>query len=269
MDRRLGFNSRELQCCGGSQSGGGRRSHRGGSLGTRRARNLEKPGRPVGELVRPERRAQLRAECIPVARRGPRRRRSSGRDRHGRPGRASLEEAAGEIADRGSFRQDGTRVWSAGPLPLRSGVPGLAEVNWTEARVVEAHAPDLVVCYNVGIVSRLRGCRAQTAELSGTCRSRRTRLPSLLRGTLTCVFDDLDGDGGIDAVIVLPSFSTAATWGLISRWSSFRLAMASNCGRRRLGTDGLIPARSVLATWTATSGPMLFPWRHSRRERDT
>jgi hypothetical protein len=104
----------------------------------------------------------------------------------------------------------GARVWSAGPLPVRSGVPGLAEVNWTEARKVEAQgAPDLVVCYSVGPVSRLARVSGRDGRIVWDVSLAQNTIASLFRGTLARVFDDLDGDGGIDAVIVLPSFSTA------------------------------------------------------------
>ena len=89
---------------------------------------------------------------------------------------------------------------------------------------------------------------------------------SHLLGTPVRGFDDLDGDGGIDAVV--------GSWLCLCRprrfstgWSPSRCATARGCGRRRLGMTCLIPARFMSATWTGTNGPMLFPWRDSRRDK--
>jgi PQQ-like domain len=105
----------------------------------------------------------------------------------------------------------GARLWSAGALPLRSGVQFDADVNWTEPRVVEARgAPDLIVSNNIGPDNRLARVSGRDGRVVWDVSLAQDTIPSVVLGTSARVFDDLDGDGGIDAAIVVPSYSTMA-----------------------------------------------------------
>ena len=103
----------------------------------------------------------------------------------------------------------GARVWSAGYLPLRSEVQGVPQINWIEARVVDAKgSPDLIVNYNAGPVGRLARVSGRDGRIVWDVLLAENAIPSRSLGMSVRGFGDLDGDGQIDAVMVVPNFAT-------------------------------------------------------------
>ncbi len=100
----------------------------------------------------------------------------------------------------------GASVWSGGALPGGLGTKRDAAVDWIEPRVVDANGkPDLIVGYSI------QGSRCDLARVSGRDGRILWDVPisedttlALLFGKSLRYFEDLDGDGGIDALVVLP-----------------------------------------------------------------
>ncbi len=105
----------------------------------------------------------------------------------------------------------GARVWSAGSLPVSSGVVGDADVDWVEPCVVEPHgAPDLIAGYSFGQASRLARVSGRDGRIIWDVAVSENAFPAHLLGTPVRGFDDLDGDGGMDAVVGSWSLSVSS-----------------------------------------------------------
>jgi hypothetical protein len=117
--------------------------------------------------------------------------------------------------------RDGRYLWSAGPLPLGFEAHGFSQVTWIEPRVIEPGSPpDLVVLHRSPFLkasakpttpSPWAPARERLARVSG----RTGRIvwdipleeqPSQQQpgGPRTPKIDDLDGDGRLDAAVVVP-----------------------------------------------------------------
>ena len=97
----------------------------------------------------------------------------------------------------------GATIWSGGPSLASSAFQGLSAVDWAEPCVVEANGtPDVIVGLNVA------GARCSLARVSG--RDGRVRWEAALSdakvgyGGWVRFFDDFDGDGSADALVLLP-----------------------------------------------------------------
>ncbi len=156
----------------------------------------------------------------------------------------------------------GAGLWSAGPLPTRSGLGGSVAVEWTEVRVVDANdKPDVIAGHGVpgGLyyLARVAGRDGRivwdVAVSDGALRY----------GEWLRFFDDLDGDGGLDALVLLPG-SVTGTGGMNVRWWPFRCEKAGDCGRGRSRASCFRTLRFRLATLTGTNGRKLLSWEISR-----
>ena len=121
--------------------------------------------------------------------------------------------------------RDGRHLWTAGPLPLGFEAHGFSDVSWFEPCVVEANvSPDLLVLHRSPFVKPTSTGEAGTdLGLGDPTRQRLARIPDA-RGRIVWdipledqpsspqpgepspgppKFDDLDGDGKLDAAVVI------------------------------------------------------------------
>jgi outer membrane protein assembly factor BamB len=102
----------------------------------------------------------------------------------------------------------GARVWSAGALPAGSRVKRVADVNWTEALVAEPGGqPELIVSHGhmAGVhLTRVSGRDGRIVwDTSISIVMGGTPIP----GKPVRFWDDLDGDGALDLLELIPTFS--------------------------------------------------------------
>ncbi len=102
----------------------------------------------------------------------------------------------------------GARLWSAGALPAGSHVKRVADVNWTDALVPEPGGqPDLIVSHGALAGFHLTRVSGRDGRIVWDTPISNDIGGTLVRGKPLRLWDDLDGDGALDLLVLMPKFS--------------------------------------------------------------
>ena len=145
------------------------------------------------------------------------------------------------------------------------------EIHWIEPRVIDPNGrPDLIVesstSWDGWWLTRVSGRDGRV--LKNTSTSDQADPGAINFGKPPHAFEDLDGDGGLDAIVVLPySTSTSGDQTYVIR--DIHSATAGGCGRNRFGSGSTMSrsARCTSVMLTATSGRTSSCWSGSTRTR--
>ena len=98
----------------------------------------------------------------------------------------------------------GVRLWSTDLWRVGVGLSGYSKFDWIEPRVVEPNGmPDLIVRGTIPSGRRLARISGRNGRVLWDVSLSASMTPGRPSGEPPRYFDDLDGDGGLDAVIVL------------------------------------------------------------------
>ena len=133
--------------------------------------------------------------------------------------------------------RSGRRLWSAGPLPLGFRAFGDSQVNWASTMIIEpAAAPDLVVCHSSPFAPKappspgpgsptrphLARVSGRTGRLLWDVALTEEAAPQVQWSSLKPSFGDVDGDGALDVVSIVPTPSGPQGFGCEVRAVSLR-----------------------------------------------
>ncbi len=100
----------------------------------------------------------------------------------------------------------GARLWSTDLLPVGTGLYGLSHFDWVEPRTVEPGGkPDLIVRGSVPFGCRLSRISGRDGRILWDVPFSDQMSSEVFSGKQSHLFDDLDGDGCLDALVVLYS----------------------------------------------------------------
>ena len=106
----------------------------------------------------------------------------------------------------------GARLWSVGPLADNVGLPGLSERDWMAPQVIEPGTkPDLIARVSAPARSFIVRISGRDGRILWTFPISETDLFSSRVDTLPIQFPDLDGDGVLDALFVVPPKADAGS----------------------------------------------------------